>query len=197
MPRSPRCIAVLLFVAASITFLQAQQLGFTIWKGENLVGAITAIRKHPGANVTYAVSSYSELDFVLKQQVRSTMALEYRAGKPYSGFTSLHLNGSLRDSSSMRTVAGSMDCYVYPKEQFTFNGANAWSTARMYFEEPVGQTSVFVESVMRNCPLIRTEDGVYELNMPGKKTNIYRYKNGVLQAVEVDRVLIKLLFKRA
>ena len=188
---------MLLFVAASITFLQAQQLGFTIWKGENLVGAITAIRKHPGANVTYAVSSYSELDFVLKQQVRSTMALEYRAGKPYSGFTSLHLNGSLRDSSSMRTVAGSMDCYVYPKEQFTFNGANAWSTARMYFEEPVGQTSVFVESVMRNCPLIRTEDGVYELNMPGKKTNIYRYKNGVLQAVEVDRVLIKLLFKRA
>jgi hypothetical protein len=67
----------------------------------------------------------------------------------------------------------------------------------MYFEEPVGQSTVFVESVMRDCPLTRTAEGVYVLSMPGKKFNIYRYKDGLLQAVEVDRMFVKLVFKRA
>lgn len=197
MHRISRVLAVVLFVAVSFTSARAQQLGFTIWKGENLVGGITAIRNHPGENATYAVSSYSELEIVMKQVVRSTMALEYRAGRPFAGFTSLHLNGGLRDSSYMRNMAGTLNCFVHPKEHFTLNAANAWSTARMYFEEPVGQTTVFVESVMRNCPLNRISAGVYALDMPGKKMNIYRYDGGTLQSVEVDRMFVKLVFRRA
>ncbi len=197
MPRSFHALAVLLVVVASFSTACAQQLGFTIWKGETLVDGITAIRNHAGVNATYAVSSYSELEIVMKQVVRSTMALEYRAGRPFAGFTSLHLNGSLRDSSFMRNMAGTLNCFVHPKEHFTMKEPNAWSTARMYFEEPVGQSTVFVESVMRDCPLTRTAEGVYVLSMPGKKSNIYRYKDGLLQAVEVDRMFVKLVFKRA
>lgn len=174
----------------------AQELGFTIWKGDVLVGGITALRMHPGDNAIYAVSSYSQIEIVAKQVVRSTMGLEYRTGRPYACFTSMHLNGSLRDSSNMRTVAAGLDCFIHPKDRFTLKGATAWTTARMYFEEPVGQSSVFVESVLRECAMRRIGEGKYRLELPGNKSNTYRYVKGILQEVEVDRPLMKLVFRR-
>ncbi len=185
-------IAVLL----SCSMAMAQELGFTIWKGDALVGGITALRKHPGDNAIYAVSSYSQFEVVAKQVVRSSMGVEYRMGRPYACFTSMHLNGSLRDSSNMRGSSAGLACFIHPKERFTLRTTIPWTTSRMYFEEPVGQTSIFVESVLRECAMRRVGNGRYRLELPGNKSNTYRYVQGVLQEVEVDRPLMRLVFRR-
>lgn len=197
MPHPYRIATAFLFCCTVGISAFAQQIGFTIWKGNDLVGGITAIRQHKGENATYAVSSYSEVDVVMKQVVRSTMAMEYHEGRPIGCFTSMRLNGSLRDSTFMRSTAAGLACFVHPKSRFILASAHPWSTSRMYFEEPLGQTEVFVESVLRECPLHRIGEGRYQLELPGRKSNTYRYVDGKLQEVEVDRPLIKLVFKRA
>lgn len=189
-------VAILL-AGAPCMAVMAQQVDFTIWKGDAVVGGITALRKHAGENAIYAVSSHSELDIVMKQVVRSTMGMEYRSGRPYSCFTSFHLNGSLRDSSNMRARGGGLECFIHPKDRFSLTGTSPWSTSRMYFEEPVGQASVFVESVLRECAMRCIGEGRYVVELPGNRSNTYRYVGGALQEVEVDRPLMKLVFRRA
>jgi hypothetical protein len=185
-------------IAASMLLCpaMAQQEGFTIWKDGRQVGAITAIRRSTGPDATYAVSSVSELALVTKHQVSSTLAMSYRNGSPWSCFTALRVNGTLRDSSLMKPGTEGLECYVHPNERFMQGAVHPWCTARLYFEEPVGQQGVFVESLLQERPVKDLGEGLYQVDMTGGKTNTYRYVGGVLQEVEVDRPLLKLVFRR-
>lgn len=172
--------------------LQAQRIEFSVWQGDKQVGSIAALCQHPGPNATYVVSSRSELAMV-KKTVRTVLAAAYRGGRPISCFSSLRVNDNLRDSSWMQSGT---DGYVYPKERFAVQGIPAWCSARMYFEEPVGQREVFVESILRNRPLTYLGNGTYHLDLPERKANIYRYRDGLLQEVQIERPWINLVFRR-
>ncbi len=192
-----RSLALFLLAMAAYNPVSAQELGFLIWKDQKVVGGITALRREADKRTVYAVSSYSEMEIIKKQVVRSSLGLEYRQGKPYACFTSFHLNQALRDSSNMRMQGDGLDCFIYPNERYRLGSTSQWSTARMYFEEPIGQNSVFVESALKDCPLRRISPGMYLLDLPGNRTNTYRYAGGMLQEVHVDRPLMKLVFRRA
>jgi hypothetical protein len=66
----------------------------------------------------------------------------------------------------------------------------------MYFEEPIGQQRIFVESVLRYCPLQHLGGGEYRLTLPDDKVNRYVYKDGRLEEIHVDRNFFDLVFKR-
>lgn len=189
-----------LLAGLAATFLfhaaMAQQEGFTIWKDGHRVGAITAIRHASGPDTTYAVSSISELALVTRHVVRSSLAMSYRDGMPWSCFTALRVNDALRDSSLMMRGSTGLECFVHPKERFIQASVHPWCTARLYFEEPVGQREVFVESLLQERPVEDMGEGLYRVDMAGGKANTYRYVGGVLQEVEVDRPLLKLVFRR-
>ncbi len=191
-----RLFGALLLVLAASSPGNGQQVEFIVRKNGKIVGGITALRKPQEKRTVYAVSSYSELDLVKKQVVQSSLGIEYRNGRPYSCFTSFRLNGGLRDSSQMHKTEEGLACFVYPRERFLLNSTPAWTTARMYFEEPVDQTTIFVESVLRECALSRQAPGVYVLDLPGNKSNTYHYVKGALQEVEVVRPMLNLVFRR-
>lgn len=192
-----RLLVALLPALASGMPAAAQELGFHILKDRTVVGSIKAIRRDAGHSTIYVVSSYSQMAVVKKQMVRSNLATEYRQGSPYSCFSSFHLNGALRDSSYMCMQGNLLSCYRYPDERFEVDRTSAWTTSRMYFEEPAGQSTVFVESVLQECRLRSTAAGVYVLELPGNRTNTYRYTGGKLMEVQVDQPLLKLTFRRA
>lgn len=170
---------------------------FHIFKGKDLVGSIQAERVASGGHVRYIVTSYSMVDVVSRHVVRTAMMADYNGGVLTSCHTVTHVNKGLRDSSSMSFRSGVAYCYVHPGKAFQRADAPAWTTARMYFEEPVGRSWVFVESIMQDCPLLHTGPGSYALTIPGKSVNHYTYQGGVLQEVLVDRSLFNLVFKRA
>jgi hypothetical protein len=173
----------------------AQQARFDILKGNTVVGSVTAMKAGDPARTTYLMTSYSEFDMVWKQVVRTSVVTEYDGEELAACRTSVTVNNAVRDSSHM---ARGMDrCYVHPAQPFACAPATQWTTARMYFEEPVDQASIFVESVLRECPLERIGDGVYKLTIPDKSVNHYAYKDGVLQEIRVDRSLFDLVFRRA
>lgn len=184
---------LLLSTAASA---QTRQARFSILKGGEEVGSIHVLCATTGPRTLYAATSYSELDVVWKQVVRTSMGAEYLDGSLTACHSALRVNDALRDSSNMVTREGRSTCYVHPRPPFTYAGGSQWTTARMYFEEPVGQPTIFVESVMQDCPLRRTGAGTYTLTFPNKCENHYVYMNGVLQEVRVDRTLIDLVFRR-
>lgn len=176
--------------------IQAQQTRFDIWKGNDIVGSILAKRMVSDERTRYLLTSYTEINAVLKQAVRTTVAVEYRHGNLSTSFTHLYVNDVLRDSSHFTRGEEEASCYVYPDDRFRHQPSVQWTTARMYFEEPTGQHSIFVESIMKPCPLQALGLGYYRLTLPGGKVNTYMYMNGRLEEIHVDRSFLDLVFKR-
>lgn len=187
------CLVPLLLLAL---LAPAQDGVFEIIKGGKPVGRIDVRRTEVGDRALYRMTSRSSIAVLWTHDVRSDLATEYQGGRLTRCHSTYRVDAELRDSSSMRTVAGRQLCYVHPGEVFVGNARGDWTVARMYYEEPVGQDSVFVESVLRDCPLVALGDGRYVLTMPDKSTNHYTYRGGVLREVYVDRTLFNLLFRR-
>jgi hypothetical protein len=189
-------IGFLAMLGTGVLDATAQHAHFDILKGDRVVGKIVASKTATGERTIYVMSSYSEFDLVWKRVVRSVMTTEYLHGELRSCNNHMHMNDALRDSSSMRYVNKTHACYVHPGQHFVHEGSVKWTTARMYYEEPVGQKSIFVESVLKHCPLVRTGNGTYSLTMPEDKVNHYIYKDGRLHEIRVDRTFFELVFRR-
>ena len=174
----------------------AQDGTFEVVKGEEVIGRIQVGRTVHGERTSYSMTSTSAFSIIWMQNVRSSVVTEYVGGRVHAANTTMHVNDEMRDSSRMLTVDGRALCYVHPKTYFVGNTQNTWTTARMYYEEPKGQTSIFVESALRDCPLVCTGDGMYSLTLPNKDINHYQYRNGRLQQVVADRTWFDLVFRR-
>jgi len=192
-----KTIATAVILLAVIERSAAQKSQFDVLKGDAVVGKILASRAIAGDRTTYLMTSYSEFDIIWKQIVKSVAATEYVDGSLISCHTNMSVNGTLRDSSRMHKSEEEVHCFVHPDQRFLCKAAVEWTTARMYFEEPIGQRTIFVESVLKYCPLELTSAGVYRLTLPGEKVNNYSYKDGVLQEIHVDRSFFDLVFRRA
>lgn len=190
-------LALLVSLGSGMGFsAQAQQTRFDIWKGDAVIGTVLAKRTSAEERTHYLMTSYSEFDLVWKQVVSSFVSTEYRSGSMDRCISHMKVNGSVRDSSHFASASEPNNCFVHPDERFSHTDPVEWTTARMYFEEPIGQQRIFVESVLRYCSLQHLGGGEYRLNLPDDKVNRYVYKDGRLEEIHVDRSLFDLVFKR-
>ena len=189
-------IAWILGVLAGPLLSSAQRSNFDILKGGEVVGSIAASRMEAGDRATYVMTSYSIMDVVWKQVVSTAVTAEYLGGALRACRASIRVNGALRDSSHMIPDGDGHLCYVHPRRSFHRAQAPAWTTSRMYFEEPVDQEWIFVESVLGSCAISATSPGNYVLTFPNGAENRYRYEDGALQEIQVDRTFLDLVFRR-
>jgi hypothetical protein len=188
-----RLAPVLLFLLTTPALAQITR--FNVLRDDDVIGHVIASRQAMPDGEVYAMVSHCEVDMVWKQVIRSTLRTEYAKGELTACHTSLHVNDAIRDSSSM--VRGSGDCFVHPKAPFDCDRSTQWTTSRLYFEEPAGQSVIFVESVLKECPLVRTAPGTYTLTFPNGHVNHYVYREGHLYEILVNRPLMDLVFRRA
>jgi hypothetical protein len=195
---STRAVLLLILIAGlSIsTRAQAQRSQFDILKGDRVVGRIMTLKQEEAGRTDYLMTSYSVFEVMMKQVVTTSMAAEYKEGLLRSCHSLVKVNGNMRDSSHLAPRAGKLMGYVHPGPAAQKEHPVKWTTARMYYEEPVGQASIFVESALAFCTLVRTGAGTYTLTLPNKSENHYVYRKGVLQEVRVDRVFFDLVFRR-
>ena len=177
------------------TGTMAQVSLFHVLRSDEVIGHVVATRQALPNGEAYSMESHCELEVIWKQVVRTALRTEYTNGELSACHTSVRVNGSVRDSSSM--VRGRADCYVHPDAPFDCARRTHWTTSRLYFEEPVGQTIIFVESVLQDCRLERSAPGTYTLTFPNGHENHYVYRDGLLQEIRVERPLLDLVFRRA
>lgn len=170
------------------------QARFHIQKGNRTIGQVLALKHVIGEHTNYVMTSHSEFSVAWKQVVSSRMTTEYLAGRLIACGAVISMNGTVRDSSYM--ARGSDRCYVFPEEPFACERSTQWTTARMYFEEPVAQPTIFVESALRALAIVHEGHGRYLLTFPNGNSNLYVYRGGVLQEIHVKRTLVSLVFRR-
>jgi hypothetical protein len=173
----------------------AQISTFHVLKADDVIGHVVASRQAMPDGEVYSMVAHCELDVIWTRMIRSTLRTEYTRGELTACHTSVRVNDAVRDSSSM--VRGAVDCYVHPQAPFDCERRTQWTTSRLYFEEPVGQELVFVESVLKDCPLRKAGPGTYTLTLPNGHVNHYVYRDGVLQEIHVKRTLMDVIFRRS
>lgn len=170
---------------------------FEILHNKKVLGTIDVLRVTRGDSVTYSMISRSDFTFLWKRQVLTVARTLHIAGQVTNCLTTVHESGALRDSSALRAIGGRGLYVVHPDKVY---GAelpkNPWSTARLYYDEPVGQDSIFVESELAECALEHVAPGEYILRLPNNEHNHYVYRDGILQEIRVDRGWLGLVFRR-
>lgn len=173
----------------------AQVARFDVLRADEVVGYVIASRSNRAGTEVYAMESHCEVALLWKYVVRTALRTEYLQGELAACHTSVRVNDAVRDSSSM--VRGRTDCYVHPDAPFDCARSTQWTTSRLYFEEPAGQSIIFVESVLQDCTLRLTAPGTYTLTLPNGHENHYVYRDGALYEIRVERPLMDLVFRRA
>lgn len=176
--------------------IRAHEVRFTVLKGDGPVGSILASRSFNNGRISYAITSSTGLWVLKKPEVETSVSAEYAGGRLFSSHYLLSVNGKMRDSSRMSATSAGQWAYVPPHAPVPYRGPAQWTTYRMYFEEPVGQSSILVESMLRNCPIRHVGPGIYELTLPNNDRNRYIYRGGRLMEVRADRLLMSLVFRR-
>lgn len=190
-----RALSLGLLLASSACL--AQDGIFHILHNNKVLGTIDVLREARGDSVTYSMTSRSDFTFIWKRQVNTVARTTYVGGKVMHCLTTVREGETLRDSSMLRAIGGRGLYVVHPDKVYSAElPRNAWTTTRLYYEEPVGQDSVFVESELAEWPLVRIAPGEYILKLPNKEKNHYVYRNGVLQEIRVDRGWLGLVFRR-
>lgn len=185
-----------LLMTGTPLLVQAQSGTFGIWSDNERVGSILVDRILRGDTILYTMRSSSEVEVMFwTQKIRTSVTAKYVGDRVQACGSTVHVNDVMRDSSNMHVRQGVVRGYVHPAP-VNATCDNAWTTARMYYEEPVGRTSIYVESLLRDFPLETVGAGVYRLLLPDDKVNRYVYRNGVLQEVQVDRSFFDLVFRR-
>jgi hypothetical protein len=185
-----------LVCALTCSTVMGQPSTFAIWKGDDMVGKVFVDRRTSGDRTHYSMNSRSKVMVLWPQHIRTAMSTEYVGGRLAACHTAVCVNDEVRDSSSMRTQGTKVVGYLHPGRVVPAASANSWTTARMYYEEPVGQTTIYVESVLRDCALAKVGAGIYELTLPDGHVNRYVYRNDVLHEIQVDRLFFDLVFRR-
>lgn len=173
---------------------RSEQARFHIERGNKLIGQVLALKHSVGERTNYVMTSRAEFSLAWKHVVSTHGTTEYRNNEIYACTTAVSVNNALRDSSHM--ARGSDHCFVYPEAPFRCDRNTNWTTARMYFEEPLHQKHIFVESALRSLILQPQGEGRYLLYFPNGNTNLYVYKGGKLHEVHVKRTLVDLVFRR-
>lgn len=186
---------VIQFTVTTWAFGQSDQARFHIQKGSRTIGQVHALKHRIGLNTSYVMTSHAEFSLAWKQVIRTHLTTEYRNDLLTACQSVIKLNDAVRDSSSM--ARSSDRCYVYPDAPFTCDRSTQWTTARMYFEEPLEQASIFVESALRAIALVSVGPGQYLLTFPNGTSNRYVYRDGLLHEIHVKRPLVSLVFRRA
>jgi len=198
LPGSTFCslllVGVLSLSAATLVHGQSDQARFHILKGNKTIGHVHALKHSSGTLTNYVMTSHAEFSLAWKQVVRTHLTTEYRNELLTACQSVIKLNDAVRDSSSM--VRGTDRCFVYPEAPFTCERSTQWTTARMYFDEPLQQEFIFVESALRALALVSVGPGQYLLTFPNGTSNRYVYQNGLLHEIHVKRPLVNLVFRR-
>lgn len=176
----------------------AQNLVYEIYKGNSHIGEMTAVRQQKGDSTTIAINSKVAFRVLFEVNILMDYLTCYRGGKLHTSLHTYHFNGKLKERLLVEHFGDHYQITDRDGEISRLEAARLpYALGSMYFgEPPAGTTKVFSERFAQILNLREKEDGVWELEMPDGKTNIYRYKNGVCHHVEVDHMLATLYFKR-
>ncbi len=173
----------------------SQTLKYSIYRGSSEIGQIVASREKSQHVCRYDVTSFASFRVILKYERKTSMKVSYRHNILETGESTTYMNGELEESSRTRRWRNAYIGVTLEGDTLHLPHPITYSSAMLYFQEPVGIHQVYAESYLALCPIEPAGKSRYKLTLPGGKINYYTYKAGVLTEVLVERSWFNLHFR--
>ncbi len=179
------------FMAIS-AYTQTYTRFFDAKANDKLVGHIKAQKVVSGEVETYSVESEINVNYVFRVNVTYRVQSVYKQSMLISSSASVYINGHLQNSV---TTEWKDDHYEINDSGHTTRLYEQikFSTAQIYFNEPIGQRTLYSESEGIMKTLVKTADEKYKVKGPSKPENntLYGYSSEQgLNSIEMNRHLM-------
>ena len=177
--------------------VQAQELTFTVYQGEKELGNIIANKTIADEHTTYTIKS--DVTFVVFKKYHrvSTLVATYHDGILESASSTTHTNDKLEEQRIT----------FHDKEKYACTDMNEvsscpetakiiFSSANLYYNEPIDKKKVYSERFFTYASIEDIGNHVYKITFGKGKVNYYKYKDGILDSIEVQRLGFHLKFIR-
>lgn len=173
----------------------SQTLKYSIYKGSSEIGEIVVSRTQNNHVCDYHVTSLASFRVILKYERKTSMKTSYYDNVLESAHSKTHLNGKLEESNVTRRTVEAYLGQTLDGDTLKLSYPITFSSAMLYFKEPVGVKEIYAESYLAMCPIEPVGNHTYKLTLPGDKINFYTYKNRVLTEVLVQRSWFDINFR--
>lgn len=175
----------------------AQNQKYSILWGDDEIGSLSVSRIRKGAQTDISFIAEVEFRVIVKYRRRTEYQANFINDTLYFASTRSVMNDNLKDYQTTKKENNLYKIFRHPSDESILKKAITNTVAKLYYEEPDSKlNSVYAEGQSRFCKLESLGSGRYKIYLDEGKENIYTYKAGRLEQVEVNRSWFDLVFKR-
>jgi len=174
-----RKYVILCLLALTVLNVSAQSFEYDIILFGKSIGKGEASVKQIGAGqVQYNLYTQAEANVMFKNRTSLTdINLSYDANTLTSCSLMREKDGNIQEVEIV--YEGGRHYYIENEKRLPVQKRITYTTTRLFFEEPVGVSEVYVERLNVFVPIEYEGDGVYKTVIEGGD-NYYHYENGIL-----------------
>lgn len=188
-----RNILIIFFLICSFS-LPAQTLNYAIRLKDELIGHMTAVKKGKGKSELMIESKIMiekmikldllyRIDAVFENNIlSSSLAVQNNNGKEFT-------NSKTTKDKSGYTIK------TLKEEKAIYQKFIHYNLCKLYFEEPIGISSVYSDTYGEFLSLKPAGKHRYEMILPDGKSNFYSYNHGICTLVELELIFGKITFQ--
>jgi hypothetical protein len=159
------------------------------------IGTYLVNKTEVGNKVNFKVETNTSAGLIRKAEHKFVMLSSFDDSKLVSADLTTWVNQKLESSSSIHWNG---DQYVKQEgEEITeiCNELVTYSSACVYFQEPISKSTLFYEKYGRDLNVIDLGDHRYEVALPNGSKERYSYENGKVVTVEIVQSFATILLR--
>lgn len=167
--------------------LPAQKLIYRVEYNNDSVGYVMAERTSVGNKTVYNLNTESNFSFLIRVKHKASYTASFNRGVLTTAISKYSINDKERSRTNVTYKNGE---YIISNDGKTYSYATPiqQSIASLYFNEPQN-AKIFSERHGDFCSIERIDQQTYKLIQPDDRANIYHFKNGLCEKVEIQMPL--------
>jgi|KBSMisStandDraft_5_1062788.scaffolds.fasta_scaffold00044_46 hypothetical protein len=186
-----RILALVLAALIVTRSIQAQEsrLSYSIIRNGKTVGSIQVLRKDTQNRVHYKLESQVKTRFIMSFTATAMEETVFENGLLVFSSIYRKLNGT--EKVNRKTVLDKNRYLVtnYSEVESKSSFPIDFNTLCLYYKEPLNALSVYSDNFQCFLPISDNGKHVYTIILPDGSSNIYHYKNGICQEIDVNHTL--------
>lgn len=173
-----------------------EQFNYEVIVYNRTIGTFSATRTELNQRAEYVLETNISTRIIKKIEFDFAMMSSYENSNLVHADLKNYMNNELRKSSTV-DFDGTKYLIKTDKKTMTHNETGvSYSSASLYFQEPIGRKFLFSENYGINLPIKEVSAHRYMIKLPNGDKNYYEYKNGEVVSVEFDKAIINVKMRR-
>ncbi|MFD1163616.1 DUF6134 family protein [Hwangdonia seohaensis] len=184
--------ALMICLSAFTSFNNSESITYNVINGDKTIGTIKTIKNGFKDSETYTLESNIKAKFLFKFNIIGKEKSVYKKG--ILVFSSVFRTVNNKTKTNHKIV---LDGNHYNLESNKNSQALNVSLIKqnlitLYYEEPIGISSVFCDNIKQMAPVKPMGKGQYKVEFTNGKYNVFHYKNGKCIKIEAKSTLFNV-----